>query len=87
MPTYEFTIILDNPGVFEGDALLDYTDRLFEHFEGDINPAVTAGTPVVDCTLEASSLETAIRRVVETLRQEGLTTRRIEIESGVVLAA
>lgn len=85
--TYEFTIILDDPGIFDGEALLDYADRLFEPFEGDVNPAVTAGTPVVDCTLEASSLETAIRRVVDALRREGLAIRHIEMEPAGVLAA
>ena len=85
--TYEFTIILDNPTVFDGEALLDYADRLFEPFGGDVNPAVTAGTPVVDCTLEASSLEAAIRQVVDVLRREGLAIRRIEMEPGGVLAA
>ena len=85
--TYEFTIILDNPTVFDGEALLDYADRLFEPFGGDVNPALTAGTPVVDCTLEASSLETAIRQVVDVLKREGLAIRRIEMEPGGVLAA
>ena len=85
--TYEFTIILDNPSVFDGEALLDYADRLFEPFEGDVNPALTSGTSVVDCTLEASSLEAAIRQVVEVLKREGLAIRRIEMEPGGVLAA
>ena len=87
MRTYEFTIILDDPGVFDGDALLNYADRLFEPFKGDVNPAVTAGTPVVDCTLEAPSLEVAIQRVVEVLKREGLVIRHIEMEPGGVLAA
>ncbi len=87
MRTYEFTLILDDPGAFDGEALLDVADRLFEHFAGDVNPAVNAGTAVVDCTLAAPSLEAAIRRVMEALKQEGLAVRRIEMEPGSVLAA
>ncbi len=87
MRTYEFTIILADPRVFDGEALLDYADRLFEPFKGDVNPAISAGTPVVDCTLEAPSLEVTIQRVVDVLKREGLAIRHIEMEPKGVLAA
>ena len=85
--TYEFTLILEDSAVFDDDALLDYADRLFEHFGGDVNPATAAGVPVIDCTLAASSLEAAIQRVAKVLNDEELTIRRIEIEPDGVLAA
>ena len=66
-----------------GEEFLDaYTDLLFELFEGDIAPAVTAGHPCIGGTIEAASLGDAVRRLVDAVEALGLIPVRIEIHGG-----
>lgn len=87
MPTYEFTIFLEDPHILDGDALLDFADRIFDDFEGDVTPAISAGEALVECTMDGPGLEEALRRVIQVLNREGLTPRRVEMDADSLTAA
>lgn len=87
MPTYEFTIILADPHALDEDALLDFADRIFPDFGGDVTPAVSSGEALVECTMDAPSLEEAIRTVIHVLKREGMAPRRVEVEAESLPAA
>lgn len=77
MQEYDFSVYLKDS--FEGDLIDDWGDHLFELFQGDVTPAYFCGAPLVDCTLEATSLEAAIARVVQALRQMGLPVDHVHL--------
>lgn len=87
MPTYEFTIVLADPRAFDDDALLDFADRVFPDFGGDVTPAVSSGDALVECTMAAPSLEDAIHAVIHVLNREGVAPRRVEVETASLPAA
>ena len=85
MNQYDFTLILD--AAFEGsypqaeDAWMDAIEGVvFERYEGDATPGIRAGVPYVGYSVEASSMEVALRDAVSFLEKKGYIVRRIEIE-------
>ena len=74
MRLYEFDLIVERDMTEGADA-----DRLFELFEGDVTPAVTSGTPVLLCSVEAASLEEAVRDTVRVLREAEIEVRTVQI--------
>ena len=68
--------VSDPAGVNFLDA---YAERLFDLFEGDVAPAVTAGRPCIGGTVEAESLGDAVRRLVDAAEGLGLVPERVEI--------
>jgi bisphosphoglycerate-dependent phosphoglycerate mutase len=87
MTSYEFTVVLSESGGFDEHSLLDIADRLFAYFEGDVNPAISSGQAIIDCALESTSLESAIRRVLGVLQREGMEPSRIELQAESLPAA
>lgn len=89
MRIYEFMLTLDT----EPD--LDTTDRLYGYFDAngaapadvqDFTLVIQSGMPIISCTVEASSFETALRLVLPKLREEGLRVVRVEVdEEGLAL--
>jgi len=89
MQVYEFILTLDS----EPD--LDATDRLYGYFNttGEASESVQdftlvtqSGTPMVDCTVEAVSFESALKLVLPRLRTEGFRVVRVEVdETGLAL--
>ncbi len=84
--TYEFSILLE--AEFSGEPYpeaetrwLDaITDVLYERYQGDATPAIRAGQPLVGYSIEAPSMDVALRDAVSFLEKNGYTVRRIEIE-------
>ncbi|MBT3603314.1 MAG: hypothetical protein HN521_09635 [Candidatus Latescibacteria bacterium] len=83
MRVYEFMLTLAT----EPD--LDKTNRLYEYFGKngsapesvvDFTLVVTSGKPIADCTVEASSFEAALERVLPKLRDESLQVVRVEVD-------
>ncbi len=83
MRVYEFMLTLAT----EPD--LDTTDRLYGHFgeDGaapesvlDFTLVVQSGTPIANCTVEATSFEAALESVLPKLREEGLQVVRVEVD-------
>ena len=74
---------------------LDKTDRLYAYFgeDGaapdsvqDFTLVIQSGTPIANCTVEATSFEAALESVLPKLREEGLQVVRVEVdEVGLVL--
>ena len=90
MRTYEFDIFVQWEGLADVEFLAKLEEPLFEAFQGDVTPAVMAGRPYVSATLEADSLEAAIRRVIEILKAEGMEPDRLQMdhaEMAMLLAA
>jgi hypothetical protein len=81
--TYFFDVIIDRD-LCDGAEM---TDRVFEAFEGDVSPAVRAGVPLLSCSVEAETLDWAIRRVLEALPPLGAKAVRVEVEPGELAAA
>ena len=89
MRVYEFMLTLD------AEPDLDTTDRLYGYFdvtgaapEGvqDFTLAIQSETPTVNCTVEATSFEAALKLVLPRLRKEGLRVVRVEVdEEGLAL--
>ncbi len=75
MQTYFFDVIVDRDLVNEEDS-----DRIFEVFEGDVSPAVLAGVPRLSCSIEAETLDAAIRRVLAAVPSFDTTALRVEVE-------
>ena len=65
MKTYHFQLVLGAPTTDEED------ERLFEHFEGRVSPAVANGLPLLYVHLDAPSMEHAIRDAVHRARAFG----------------
>ncbi len=83
--TYDFTLIID--AAFEGaypdaeDAWMNAIgDVLFERYEGDATPGIRAGVPCVSYSVDAPSMETALRDAVTYLEHKGHRVLRVEIE-------
>ena len=74
---------------------LDALDRLYGYFgEGgdapqgvqDVTLAVSSGTPLASCAVEAASFDEALSLVLPALREEGLRVMRVEVdEEGLAL--
>ena len=83
MRVYEFMLMLAT----EPD--LDTTDRLYGYFgeDGeapdsvqDFTLVIQSGTPIANCTVEATSFEAALESVLPKLREEGLQVVRVEVD-------
>ena len=83
MRVYEFLLTLAT----EPD--LDTTDRLYGYFgeDGaapesvmDFTLVIQSGTPIANCTVEATSFEAALESVLPKLREEGLPVVRVEVD-------
>lgn len=83
MRVYEFMLTLAT----EPD--LDTTDRLYGYFgedgaapEGimDVTLVIQSGTPIANCTVEATSFEAALESVLPKLREESLQVVRVEVD-------
>lgn len=81
MRLYEFDLIVEHD-MTDGAA----ADRLFELFEGDVTPAVTSGTPLLMCSIEAESLESAVRDTLRRLQEVGIQVRTVQMEPGSLAA-
>ena len=75
--TYDFTLILALEGE-EGD--LDLLERLLAPFEGDATPGIRPGVAYAAFSVEAPSMEIAIRDAVTYLENNGVKVLRVEIE-------
>lgn len=82
MRTYFFDVIIDRDLVNDKDS-----DRVFEAFEGDVSPAVNVGVPLLTCSIEAETLDAAIRRVLAAVPSLGVTALRVEVEPAALAAA
>ena len=83
MQVYEFMLTLAT----EPD--LNTTDRLYGYFgeDGtapdsvlDFTLVIQSGTPIANCTVEATSFEAALESVLPKLRKEGLQVVRVEVD-------
>ena len=83
MRVYEFMLTLD------AEPDLDMTDRLYGYFDAngaapggvqDFTLVIQSGTPVVNCTVEATSFEAALQLVLPELHKEGLRVVRVEVD-------
>ena len=83
MRVYEFMLTL------ETEPDLDTTDRLYGHFDAkgaapegvqDFTLVVQSGTPIANCTVEATSFEAALQLVLPRLRKEDLQVVRVEVD-------
>ena len=83
MRVYEFLLTLAT----EPD--LDTMDRLYGYFgeDGaapdsvmDFTLVIQSGTPIANCTVEATSFEAALESVLPKLREEGLPVVRVEVD-------
>ena len=64
MPLHSFILSRPLAEAETPDAALDVvTDPLFERFEGDVTPAVSAGRLTLACAVEAESTRAAVRKV------------------------
>ena len=76
MTHYDFELYLDaqdGRAALHADDLLDQVEQpLFEAFEGDVTPGMRGGVPVLYCSLDAESIESAIDRVAKTVIDLGL---------------
>ena len=89
MRTYEFMLTLHT----EPD--LDTIDRLYAFFDAaggapagveDFTLITSAATPIVDCTIKATSFDDALQLVLPRLSQEGLRVVGVEVnEAGLAL--
>lgn len=68
---------------------LDTTDRLYGYFgEGeaasesvlDFTLVIQSGTPIANCTIEATSFEAALESVLPKLSEEGFQVVRVEVD-------
>ncbi len=81
MRLYEFDLIIEHDMTEGADA-----GRLFELFQGDVTPAVTSGTPLLICSIEAESLESAVRGTLHRLQEAGIKVRTVQMEPGSLAA-
>ena len=76
MKNYDFDLFLTSSGDQENidtNEFLDAVeDTLFEEFQGDVTPGISAGAPILYCSLEPDSIEFAIDRVTKTVLRLGL---------------
>ncbi len=79
MTTYFFDLVVDR------DLMCDI-DPLFEVFDADVSPAVMNGVPLLMCSVEAESVEQAVRPTVARLREMGIEVRQVRFEPDAVLA-
>ena len=89
MPVYEFTLTLD------AEPDLDTTDRLYGYFDAngdapagvqDFTLVTQAGVASANCTVEATSFDSALQLVLPRLNIEGLRALRVEVdEQGLAL--
>ena len=89
--TYTFTLIID--ATFEGaypDAedvwMNTIGDVLFERYEGDATPCIRAGMPCVSYSVDAPSMEAALRDAVTYLEHKGHHVLHVEIKRDEVSA-
>lgn len=80
MTTYHFDLVLDAPTSDEDE------ERLFERFDGRISAAVANGVGLLYVHLEAASMEAALGRALQQVRELGLSVRRIELNPDLVPA-
>ncbi len=84
--TYEFTIVLD--AEFSGEPYPDaeirwleaITGVLYERYQGDATPAIRIGQPLVGYSVEAPSMDGALRDAASFLEKEGYAILHVEIE-------
>jgi hypothetical protein len=81
MPTVHFDLIV--PSDLTGDA---DADRIFELFEGDVTPTVSAGSPLLMCSVEAASFAEAVTATVRTLREAGYYVTTVQAAPEAVAA-
>ena len=81
MSTFRFDLIVPTDLTEDADA-----DRIFELFEGDVTPAVLAGTALLMCSVEAASFAEAVTATVHTLRQAGYEVTTVQAEPEAVAA-
>ena len=83
MPVYEFTLTLD------AEPDLDTTDRLYGYFDAngdapagvqDFTLVTQAGVASANCTVEATSCDSALQSVLLSLSKEGLRAMRVEAD-------
>ena len=89
MRVYGFLLTLD------ARPDLDTIDRLYGYFDADgaapggvqdVTLVMQAGTPTVNCTVEAPSFEAALQLVLPKLRKDGFRVVRVEVdEEGLAL--
>ena len=74
-------------GLADQDFLDAFSDVLFERFEGDISPGIRAGHPYLSGTVEAPSLEEAVRLLTDAASELGLRTKRVQFYPDAVAPA
>lgn len=83
MRIYEFQLTLGTePDPNKIDRLYGYFGKNGEAPEGaiDFTLLVKSGKPIADCTIEASSFEAALEKVLPKLRDENLQVMRVEVD-------
>ena len=83
MRIYEFMLTLDTePDQNKIDRLYGYFGKNGAAPEGvtDFTLLVQSGKSIADCTVEASSFEAALERVLPKLRDENLQVMRVEVD-------
>lgn len=75
MRLYEFDLVVERDMTEGADV-----DRLFELFGGDVTPGVSGGTPLLLCSIEAESLESAMRNTLRRLQEAGIQVLTVQIE-------
>ena len=89
MRVYEFMLTLAT------EPSLDTTDQLYGYFDAngaapesvlDFALVIQSGTPIVHCTVEATSFEAALESILPKLHEKGLQVVRVEVdEAGLAL--
>lgn len=77
---FSFDLVVDRDLTEEDDA-----NAVYEAFE-DVTPAVLSGIPVLMCSVEAPTLEEAVRPMVTRLRDLGIRVKQIRFDPDAVLA-
>lgn len=83
MREYTFDLVLDHePTMDEIEAVGAWISEDGPAPEGvqDVTLAVSAGVPLALCTVDAASLDEAVRLVVPALRERGLDVERVELD-------
>jgi hypothetical protein len=84
MRTYEFDVFVEADHSMWTDFLDRYEDPIFELFDGDVHPGLREGSPFVSCTITASTLDDAVRKILTALKGLELTPTVVEFYADMV---
>ena len=78
MRAYDFDIFLKTDHEDPSAFLDGFEEVLFDWFGGDVSPAIRSGRALVTCTSSGTSIEEAVRIVLQRLEQGGLQADHLE---------